>query len=225
MSGRESDRRIEQLQVPSGPDFARRVNMKLCFAVAVLSLIGPASLGAQSAPASGIKTPSPGSKQPAASTAPSPAGKIDPAKEADIRRLLDLVGTRDLVVQSMDAMSKSIKPLLTNSLPPGEYREKLVNLFFEKFTTKSNVQHLLDMAVPIYDKNFSHEEIRSLMAFYQTPLGKKTASTLPRLSAELQEEGRKWGESLGRESMQEVLAEHPDLEQALVAAQKTPADK
>jgi uncharacterized protein len=141
--------------------------------------------------------------------------------------LLDLVGTRDLVVQSMDAMSKSIKPLLTNSLPPGDYREKLVNLFFEKFTTKTNVQHLLDMAVPIYDKNFSREEIHSLMAFYQTPLGKKTVSTLPRLSLELQEEGRKWGESLGRESMQEVLAEHPDLEQALIAAQKTPppADK
>jgi uncharacterized protein len=201
--------------------------MKLFLAVAAFSLIGPVDVGAQSAPASGTRPQSPSSKQPAASAATSGDRKIDPAKEADIRRLLDLVGTRDLVVQSMDAMSKSIKPLLTNSLPPGDYREKLVNLFFEKFTTKTNVQHLLDMAVPIYDKNFSREEIHSLMAFYQTPLGKKTVSTLPRLSLELQEEGRKWGESLGRESMQEVLAEHPDLEQALIAAQKTPppADK
>jgi Uncharacterized protein conserved in bacteria len=201
--------------------------MKLFLAVAAFSLIGPVGVGAQSAPVSGTRTQSPSSKQPAASAATSGDQKIDPAKEADIRSLLDLVGTRDLVVQSMDAMSKSIKPLLTNSLPPGDYREKLVNLFFEKFTTKTNVQHLLDMAVPIYDKNFSREEIHSLMAFYQTPLGKKTVSTLPRLSLELQEEGRKWGESLGRESMQEVLAEHPDLEQALIAAQKTPppADK
>jgi uncharacterized protein len=191
-------------------------------------LLSSAAVSAQSAPAGGTAAKASNSKQPTGSAAAlSAVEKIDPAKEADIRRLLDLVGTRDLVVQSMDAMSKSIKPLLTNSLPPGDYREKLVNLFFQKFTTKTNVQHLLDMAVPIYDKNFSHEEIRSLTAFYQTPLGKKTVSTLPRLSAELQEEGRKWGEGLGRESMQEVLAEHPDLEQALIAAQKTPppADK
>src|SRR5262245_39628602 len=122
---------------------------------------------AQPAPASKAAAKTPNSSQPASSATASPAvEKIDPAKEADIRRLLDLVGTRDLVVQSMDSMSKSIKPLLTNSLPPGDYREKLVNLFFEKFTTKTNVQHLLDLAVPIYDKTFSHEEIRSLIAFY-----------------------------------------------------------
>ena len=195
--------------------------MKLSLIVGGFLLVSSAAVSAQSAPASKAATKTPSSKQPVTSTpASSAVEKVDPAKEADIRRLLDLVGTRDLVAQSMDSMSKSIKPLLTNSLPAGDYREKLVNLFFEKFTAKANVQHLQDMAVPIYDKNFSHEEIRSLIAFYQTPLGKKTISTLPRLSAELQDEGRKWGESLGRESMQEVLAEHPDLEQALVAAQK-----
>jgi hypothetical protein len=43
------------------------------------------------------------------------------------------------------------------------------------------------------------------------------------LTAELQEEGRKWGESLGRESMQEVLAEHPDLLEAMTAAQNSSA--
>src|SRR5690242_16636527 len=74
------------------------------------------------------------------------ATKIDPAKEADIRKLLDLIGTKAVVVQTMDSMSKSIKPLLTSSLPPGDYREKLVNLFFAKFSAKSDVEHLLDLA-------------------------------------------------------------------------------
>jgi len=144
--------------------------------------------------------------------------KIDPAKEADIRRLLDLVGTKGLVVQTMDSMSRSIKPLLTNSLPPGEYREKLVDLFFGKFSSKADVQHLLDLAVPIYDKNFSHQEIRSLIEFYQTPLGQKAIATVPKVSAEMQEQGRKWGEDLGRQCMMEVLSEHPELADALNAA-------
>jgi len=147
------------------------------------------------------------------------ATKIDPAKEADIRRLLDLVGTKGLVVQTMDSMSRSIKPLLTNSLPPGEYREKLVDLFFAKFSSKADVQHLLDLAVPVYDKNFSQQEIRSLIEFYQTPLGQKAIATLPKVSAEMQEQGRKWGEDLGRQCMVEVLSEHPELAAALNAAQ------
>lgn len=146
------------------------------------------------------------------------ATKIDPAKEADIRRLLDLVGTKDLLVQSFGEMSKALKPVLTNSLPPGEYREKLIDLFLAKFTAKENLQQFVELAIPAYDKNFSHQEILSLIAFYQTPLGRKTISVLPKLTTDLQEEGRKWGENLGRQAMTDVLTEHPDLAEALQKA-------
>lgn len=150
---------------------------------------------------------------------------IDPAKEADIRRLMDLVGTRALVNQVMEGTEKSIKPLMTSSLPPGEYREKLIDLFFAKFHSKADPRQLLDLAVPVYDKYYSHEEIRGLIEFYETPLGQKTISVLPRLMGELQDAGRTWGGRLGRDSMMEVLAEHPDLQKALEAAKKgRPAD-
>jgi hypothetical protein len=118
-------------------------------------------------------------------------------------------------------MGKSMKPILTNSLPPGDYREKVVDLFFAKFSSRLNLQKMLDLAVPIYDKNFSQQEIRGLIEFYQTPLGQKTIATLPKLSAELREEGRKLGEAIGRDSMMEVLAEHPELAEAMNAAQKS----
>ena len=160
-----------------------------------------------------------GGQETAGSKAASPA-KIDAAKEADIRRLLDLVGTKTLVELSVDEMSKLVRPLLANSLPPGAYREKLIDLFFAKFTTKLDAQHWLDLVIPSYDKNFSHEEILGLIRFYETPLGQKTVRIVPILTTDLQERGRKWGEELGRQSMVEVLAEHPDLAQALTEAQK-----
>jgi len=186
--------------------------MKLWLAIPVFLLFTATNMCAQSASAQ--------QKSATPATTPAAAAKIDSAKEADIRKLLDLVGTKALAAQSIESMTKSIKPMLTNSLPPGDYRQKLVDLFFAKFSSKTNLQHLLDLAVPIYDRHFSHQEIRSLIEFYQTPLGQKTISTLPVLMTELQEEGRKWGESLGRECMQDVLAEHPDLLEAMTAAQK-----
>jgi hypothetical protein len=172
---------------------------------------------AQNAPLTAAKA---GQSVAANKTNPAAQAKMDPAKEADIRKLLELVGTKAIVSQTMDSMSKSIKPLLTNSLPPGDYREKLVDLFFAKFTGKADVDRLLDMAVPVYDRNFSHQEIRGLIEFYQTPLGQKAILTLPKVTAELQEQGRKWGEQVGKECMVEVLGEHPELAEALTAAQK-----
>ena len=149
--------------------------------------------------------------------------KIDPAKEADIHRLLDLAGTKSAVTQIMQGMERNIRPIVTNSLPPGEYRAKLVDLFFEKFQahTKTEIPQLLDSAVPLYDKYFSHEDIKGLIRFYETPLGQKALSVLPKLSIEMQGEGMKVGEKLGRQSMLEVLSEHPELQKALEAAQKS----
>lgn len=146
--------------------------------------------------------------------------KIDAAKEADIRRLMDLAGTGLLVTQVMNGMEKDIKPLMMNALPPGEYREKLVDLFFVKFHSKAAPQQLLDLAVPEYDKYYTHEEIKGLIQFYGTPLGQKLVSVQPKMTGALQDAGRKWGEGLGRDSMLEVLAEHPEMATALQAAKK-----
>jgi hypothetical protein len=194
--------------------------MKIWLKIAACLLLPFASAAAHS-PSAGHKAVH-ASQQDSATTSPkaSPASKVDTAKEADIRRLLDLVGTRALLVQGFNEMSKDMKPALANSLPAGDYREKLIDLFLAKFMAKENMQQFLDLAVPVYDRNFSHEEIRSLIEFYQTPLGQKTISVLPKLTLELQEEGRKWGENLGRQSMMAVLSEHPELADALNAAQQ-----
>lgn len=166
-----------------------------------------------------IALPPASAQQSTAAQATSTAqSKIDPAKEADIRRLLEVSGAKNLMMQTMQDMEKTIKPMMTNALPPGEYREKLVDLFFNKFQSKMNMQELVDMLIPIYDKYFSAEEVKGLVKFYETPLGQKSISALPKMMVELQEVGRNWGENLGRQSMQEVLAEHPDLAQALQTA-------
>jgi hypothetical protein len=145
---------------------------------------------------------------------------MDPAKEADIRKLLDVLGVQTMAVQMMNETLETMKPVLTSSLPPGDYREKLINLFLAKFRAKIDPQRLVDLAVPIYDKHLSDEEIKGLIQFYQTPLGKKTLTELPQMMTELGTEGQKWGQGLGRDSMREVLAENPDLDAALEAAAK-----
>ena len=192
--------------------------MKTC-AIPLLLLFGFISAQAQSAP------PAQSSARQSGSTASSETSqpKIDPVKEADIRQLMEVAGTKALMAQMMGTMESSIKPMLSNAFPPGEYREKLIDLFIAKFKSQSNLQQLLDLIVPIYDKYFSDKEIKDLIQYYRTPLGQKTIEVMPKLVAESQEAGRKWGEALGRQSMSDVLAEHPEFKKVLEDA-NSPAE-
>ena len=144
--------------------------------------------------------------------------QVQQDKQADIRRLLEITGSGALATQSMDQMEKTIRPMVTDALPPGEYRAKVVDLFFEKFRSKRDPANLMNLVIPIYDKYYSDEDIRGLIQLYQTPLGKKMLSTLPNVMAESQAAGTKWGEQIGRESMIEVLTEHPELQKAMEEA-------
>ena len=146
--------------------------------------------------------------------------RLKKAKEDDIRHLLEVTGAAAIATQSMDEMEKSMKPLIANALPPGEYRDQLVNLFFEKFRANRDPQQLVELIVPIYERYYSDDEIKGLIQLYQTPLGQKMLSVLPKVAAESQAAGAQWGQQIGRETMMQVLAEHPELQRAMEEAAK-----
>ena len=147
--------------------------------------------------------------------------KVSASKEAKIRELLDLTGVRETVTVTMNGMEKSMRPLLTSSLPPGDYREQLIDLFIKKFREKATPEKMVDLVIPTYDKYFTEEELTTVISFYKTPVGSKALSVLPKIVAEAQEKGQAMGRELGKQSMEEVLTEHPELKKALEeAAQK-----
>lgn len=139
-------------------------------------------------------------------------------KKKDIRKLLDLMGTRKLVMSSMDGMMNTMRPVLENSLPPGDYRPQLVELFMAKFKSKIDMDRFMEMAAAIYDKHFTGEEIGQLIAFYQSPVGQKLAAALPEITDEMRVKAESWGRELGQDAMSEVLAEHPDIASEMQAA-------
>lgn len=193
--------------------------MKMFSVIAWFLLIGCASAQTQNgSPQSAPEVTDQQKTAPAASAAQ--PSKIDSAKAADIKQLMDVAGIKAIMIQMMDSMGDNVRPLLTSALPAGEYREKLVDLFFVKFKSKADAQQLLDSIVPLYDKYLSGEEIKGLIKFYQTPLGQKTIQVMPKLMAESEQIGHKWGEELGRQSMLDVLSEHPELEKALEDGKK-----
>jgi uncharacterized protein len=195
--------------------------MKPMMTLVCTLLLGTLHAAAQS-PTSKPAAPQTGSAEGGSSVSSSTKEKpIDPSKAQDIRRLQELIGSKERMAQVMNEMEKTMRPLMNNALPAGDYREKLVEAFFVKFHSKLDLQQFLDQAMPIYDRQFSHEEIKGLIQFYQTPLGQKYLSAVPQITAEMMAQGQKWGQDLGRKSILEVLAEHPEYEKQMEEAQRT----
>ena len=51
---------------------------------------------------------------------------------------------------------------------------------------------LMDELIPIYEKYFTHEEILEIIAFHESPIGKKSIEVMPQLMAESMQVAQPW---------------------------------
>lgn len=94
-----------------------------------------------------------------------------------VHELLDVFGGKDQIaqmqVQMVQAMSAS-NPVLA------QYEEVLV----QWTRTYMSWDEMKGPMAKLYKKHFSDEEIKALLAFYQTPVGMKSIDLMPQLFAE-----------------------------------------
>ena len=63
------------------------------------------------------------------------------------------------------------------------------------------------LAIPIYDKHFTLEELRAILAFYETPAGRAMLAKLPLVLHESMEAGKALGGRIGEETARRLKAE------------------
>lgn len=131
---------------------------------------------------------------------PAASDSLSPAKRADIEKLMRITGPPDVTrqlsnffIRQMSLAVKTTRP----DLPAKTYRilsEEINKVIEEQMTAKGG---FLDMVIPIYAKHFSHQDIRELLKFYQTDLGKKTIKIWPLILQESMALAQDWSKSLG----------------------------
>lgn len=133
---------------------------------------------------------------------PARADELTAEKRAAIVRLMDLTGSARIAEQLGTAVAQSFVDALkatAKDVPERAHKvleAELLGFLREKIRAPGQ---FYDLVVPIYHEHFSHEEIRGLLAFYDSPLGKKTIAKLPAILQQGMEAGRRWGESMAPE--------------------------
>src|SRR5882672_7108500 len=116
-----------------------------------------------------------------------PAKPMDPAKDADIRSLMELLGVRDAL---QEATTEQYRDSLLVTVPDNGRGQAFINAFMDSYEKKFNPDDMTDGLVAIYDKHFTEDEIKGLLQFYGSPLGQKYAAEMPKVSAESSSAGR-----------------------------------
>lgn len=119
----------------------------------------------------------------------------DEYKEA-IGKMLKLSGATsalDMTLPQIVTMMKQAAPNAPDSLWDG---------FMTKMKTKFT-DKIVEFYIPIYEKYLSLDDINQLIAFYETPIGKKLGEATPKITLE----GMKIGQQLGMEIATELQNE------------------
>jgi hypothetical protein len=127
------------------------------------------------------------------------AEKGGPALEEEIMKLMELTGAVSLGEQMGQVMTSQLIESMRRGgldLPQRGVEITLEVMDEELSAALSGPDSMMEELVAIYAKHYTHEEIKELIAFYESPLGRKVLSTMPVLLAESAEIAQRWSQSI-----------------------------
>jgi hypothetical protein len=187
--------------------------MKAVLALIVI-YVGTFLVAIQGASQNSVKAATQESSAPQSSPSSSQAKVIDPVKGADIRSLIELVGARDQVQDSINNSAEQFREKLLATVPNNDKGQEFVNAWTAAYQKKYDVDAVVEQLVAVYDRHYSEDEIKSLLQFYGSPVGQKVAAENPKISREIQTAAREAGTKAAREALQSVKSQNPEVGQS-----------
>ncbi|MGP9823581.1 DUF2059 domain-containing protein [Ectopseudomonas khazarica] len=125
------------------------------------------------------------------------ADELTADKRANIEQLLQATNTMALATQFGQNASKHATEMLHQLRPdiPQHVIDMLPGEVMAVFAENSG--ELQEMMIDIYHQHLSDEEIRELLTFYSSDIGRKIIRLMPAMAAQSMQVGQQWGESLG----------------------------
>jgi hypothetical protein len=136
---------------------------------------------------------------------------VDPAKEADIRSLMELVGARDALQDFAAHGADQMRENLLASVPANDRGQQFVNAFIDGYKAKFNPDDATAHLVTIYDQHFTQDEIKGLLQFYGSPLGQKFAAEMPKINVEMQAANRAFSMRIAKDVLQDLRKQYPGV--------------
>lgn len=112
--------------------------------------------------------------------------KDESAVDRDIHDLLDATGAFGIVQQMIQGQAQS----LARSQP------NIPKQFWDGMFGRYTKEDFYALITPVYRKNMSPKDIKGLLDFYRTPLGRRVLASLPKITQESIAVGQLWSQKV-----------------------------
>ena len=139
-------------------------------------------------------------------SAPGFADNISAEKQRDIEKLLEMTGALAIGQQMSAAIVAQMTQVLRQARP--DIPERMIAVLPDEVNAviKENIPRFKEAIIPLYHKHFTESDIKGLIRFYSTDLGRKTIQVMPVLLNESMQVGQQWGRALGPTVEQRIKA-------------------
>ena len=145
---------------------------------------------------------------------PAAPEKVDPAKAAAIRHLMDLTNTSKLGDNVVSYFTGRVKSIMGQNL--GQDRlPAFMDTFTKEFSAKVNSDTINAAVIPIYAHYFTTEDIDGLIKFYESPLGQRVVKLMPQVDRDTQTVSLDLGNKAALATLQSMTTDYPELKQML----------
>jgi uncharacterized protein len=115
-----------------------------------------------------------------------------PATKEDVQKYLQVMHTKEMAKQMMDAMSKPMHKMVhdqyikdKDKLPP-DFEERMTQAL-DEMMNGFDWDEIIEAMVPTYQKHFTKGDLNSLSAFYSSATGQKVLQEMPAIMSEQME--------------------------------------
>jgi hypothetical protein len=201
--------------------------MKLGIALIAALLLTASPLLAQAPPGAAQQKPAPAqpgqtAANPDAAAPATPPVKLDPAKDAAIRHLLEITGVSKEGEDIAAGWTDRVHTGMSRAIPPDQL-PKFMETFTAKFNASASPSAVTDAMVAIYARHFSIEDIQGVTKFYESPLGQRMVKEMSDVSRESQTVGLQMDQKIVMQVLWSMADEYPQLKQMLPPDPSKPA--
>jgi len=129
---------------------------------------------------------------------------LTPAKKAGIRHLMMLTGVDHMQQTLAGHLRDQLHQILASDNDNVPVQLDAIIDFEVGALMDARFSQLQEKLVHIYAKHFTHDEIKQMIAFYRSDVGKKALKELPVIIGESRRTGQQWGQQMVAELIRRI---------------------
>lgn len=135
---------------------------------------------------------------------------IDPVLRADLVRLMELSSSAERATAAARKAMEPMRPMLFRNVGDEALRQKIIDSYEEKLVAVFKTEGFREGVITAYAKYFNDDDVKMLIAFYDTPLGRKFNEAMPQFSSDMIELGQHLATGRLPGIFKELCKEYPD---------------